>query len=35
MHISDRKLIGLDVDDKFVKIIPMLKAVSEISGNDC
>ena len=34
MHISDRKLIGLDVDDKFVKIIPMLKAVSEISGND-
>lgn len=34
MHISDRKLIGLDVDDKFAKIIPMLKAVSEISGND-
>lgn len=34
MHLSNRKLIGLDVDDKFIKTITMLKAVSEISGNE-
>ena len=33
MHISDRKMVGLDVDDKFMKTIPMLRAVSEISGD--
>lgn len=33
MHISDRKLVGLDVDDKFMKTIQMLRAVSEISGD--
>lgn len=34
MPFSDQKLIALDTDDKFIKVIVMLKAVSEISGDE-
>ena len=34
MHLSDQQIVALDADDKFVKSIVMLRAVSEISGDE-
>ena len=34
MHLSDQHIVALDADDKFVKSIVMLRAVSQISGDE-